>query len=503
MDESAAQGSEQAPVPILEETYPLQPPFAYALIQTDPTSKRTQYMVVEIPLDSHEETIYKQLTEILVEELDVDFTVLSDHGKAEEFLRRKISQIVRDYRFKVNDQQMDKIMYYVGRDLIGYGKLEPLLRDHMVEDISCDGVGVPIFLWHRKYESIITNVQFPSMEVLDSFIIKLAQRSGRHISVANPLLDAALPDGSRVQLTYGKEVTQKGSTFTIRKFRSDPLTITDILSFNTMDPFMAAYYWFLMEHDVSILVSGGTAAGKTSLLNTLSGLIRPDLKIVSIEDTPEINIAHQNWIPSVSRSGFGDGRGAINMFDLLKAAMRQRPDYIIVGEIRGSEAYTLFQAMSTGHRGMGTIHGDSVEGVIHRLESEPMNVPRTMMKSLDLIHVQRKVRFAGKFARRTTAITEIIGLDPMTNELLTNKVFAWNPRDDTFTFFGRSYLIERIMETTSRTEQECWEDIERRKTILRWMVKKRIRYFEDVSVVVNEFYSNPDRAYEKAKRALM
>ncbi|MHA1552340.1 MAG: type II/IV secretion system ATPase subunit, partial [Candidatus Heimdallarchaeaceae archaeon] len=361
--------TDTAAVPILEETYPVSPPFSYVLIQTDPVSKRTQYMVVEIPLDSKEQAIYKKILDIMIDELDVDLSVLKSTEKAEEFLKKKIVDIIKRYRISLNESQFEKIMYYLARDLIGYGKIQPFMLDPNIEDISCDGIGIPIYVWHRKYESIATNVSFDNAEILDSFIIKLAQRANRHISIANPLLDASLPDGSRIQLTYGKEVTQRGSTFTARKFKADPFTITDLILYNTIDLDIAAYYWFTMEHNVSTLIAGGTAAGKTTLLNTISMMIKPDLKIVTIEDTAELNLAHENWIPSVVRSGFGEAtetgyrRGQISMYELLRAAMRQRPDYIIVGEIRGGEAYAMFQAMSTGHRGLGTIHGDSVEGV--------------------------------------------------------------------------------------------------------------------------------------------
>lgn len=495
-------------VPILEETYPVSPPFSYILIQTDPVSKRTQYMVVEIPLDSKEQAIYKKILSIMIEELDVDFSVLKDTTKAEEFLKKKVVDIVKRYRISLNESQFEKIMYYLNRDLIGYGKIQPMMLDPNIEDISCDGVGIPIYVWHRKYESISSNVSFDSSEELDSFIIKLAQRANRHISIANPLLDASLPDGSRIQLTYGTEVTQRGSTFTIRKFKADPFTITDLILYNTIDLDIAAFYWFVMEHNVSILIAGGTAAGKTTLLNTIAMMIKPDMKIVTIEDTAELNLAHENWIPSVVRSGFGEAtetgfrRGQISMYELLRAAMRQRPDYIIVGEIRGEEAYAMFQAMSTGHRGLGTIHGDSVEGVIHRLESKPMNIPRSMMKSLDIIHVVRKVRLKSKFARRTQTITELIGLDPVTEEILTNKLFQWNPRDDDYIYFGRSYVLEKIMENTGLTDKQVEEELERRKTVLRWMVKKKIRYFEDVASIIQEYYSDPDRTIEKARRGL-
>jgi flagellar protein FlaI len=257
-----------------------------------------------------------------------------------------------------------------------------------------------------------------------------------------------------------------------------------------------------------LLVAGGTAAGKTSLLNSLCMFIKPDLKVVSIEDTAELNIGHENWISSVTRSGFGSAdvhgrrRGEIDMYDLLRAAMRQRPDYIIVGEIRGSEAYTMFQAMSTGHSGAGTIHGDDVTGVIHRLENEPMKVPRTMVRVLDVVHVQRKVRVAGKFERRATEIVEIVDFDPVTKELLTNRVFGWSPQKDSYTYFGRSYMIEKIKTITDLTDQDCWNEIRRRETILRWMVRRQIRHFRDVSATIREYYANPERMYERARRSL-
>lgn len=508
MEESTDSFTDTAAVPILEETYPVSPPFSYVLIQTDPVTKRTAYMVVEIPLDSKEQAICKKILDIMIEELDVDFSVLKDSTKAEEFLKKKIVDIIKRYRISLNESQFEKIMYYLTRDLIGYGKIQPFMLDHNIEDISCDGIGIPIYVWHRKYESIATNISLDTAEELDSFVIKVAQRANRHVSIANPLLDASLPDGSRVQLTYGKEVTQRGSTFTIRKFKADPFTISDLILYNTIDLDIAAFYWLAMEHNISILIAGGTAAGKTTLLNTVSMMIKPDLKIITIEDTAELNLAHENWIPSVVRSGFGETsetgyrRGQISMYQLLRAAMRQRPDYIIVGEIRGEEAYAMFQAMSTGHRGLGTIHGDSVEGVIHRLESKPMNIPRSMMKSLDIIHVIRKVRIKSKFARRTQTITEIIGLDPVTEEILTNKLYQWSPREDNFIYFGRSYVLEKMMESTGITEQEIFDEMERRKIVLRWMVKRRIRYFEDVASVIQEYNSDPDRTIEKARKGL-
>ncbi len=498
---------ETGAMPVLEETYPLIPPFAFALIQTDPISKRTQYVVMESPMNNKEEKAFHFIKDVLIEELDIDFRTFGDKSKAEEYLKRKINKIISDYKVALQPEELDKVMYYLIRDLIGFGKIEPLMRDHLVEDISCDGVGIPIYIWHRKYESIPTNIVFEKEDELDSFVIKLAQRAGRHISIAQPLLDAALEDGSRVQLTFGREVTQRGSTFTIRKFKADPWTITDLIINNTISSEIAAFYWFVMEHRISLLVAGGTAAGKTSLLNALAMLIKPDVKVISIEDTAELNIAQENWIPSVARGGIGETaagtrKGEITMYDLLRAAMRQRPDYIIVGEIRGEEAYVLFQAMSTGHSGLGTIHGDSVEGVINRLVNKPMSVPKDMLRTLDLIHIQTKVRLRGKFARRCMNITEIIDIDPVTKELLTNKVFQWNATKDMFTYMGRSYTIEKIRGTSGLSEQECWDEIKKRETVLKWMVKKHIRHYRDVSAMIREYYSNPEETFERAKRGL-
>jgi flagellar protein FlaI len=504
--------SEVAPVtmeaiPQLEETYPLIPPFAYTLIQTDPDTNQTRYIVVEVPLSEEETTIFNMIKEILTEELEIDFTMLRDREKTDEYLKTTVLKIIRDYAIKLDERSLDKVVYYITRDFVGFGTLEPLLRDHMIEDISCDGVGVPIYVWHRKYDSIPTNILYDNDKELDSVVIKMAQRAGRHISIASPLLDASLPDGSRVQLTLGREVTQKGSTFTIRKFRADPLTITDLVMFNTLSVEIAAYLWFCIENRHSALIAGGIASGKTTLLNSLSMFVLPDMKIVSIEDTAELNIPHENWIPSVARTGFGAEksgrkRGQITLFDLLKAALRQRPDYILVGEIRGEEAYSLFQAMATGHLGMATIHGDSVTSVMHRLTSEPMNIPRALLASLDIVVVQRKIRYGGKSIRRSIVLQEMIGLDPVTRELLTNRAFVWNAQDDSHQYLGRSIILEKIMDATGMSERDIWDEIERRKIVLRWMVKNRIRYYEDVATVIREYVASPEETYEKARRGL-
>ncbi|HEC89941.1 MAG TPA: secretion system protein E, partial [Thermoplasmatales archaeon] len=348
----------------------------------------------------------------------VDTDEIDEKG-AEGFLEQSVRKIIDEYMLDVEDP--NGILYVLKRDLLDLGKLSPLMKDHLVEDISCDGAGIPVYVYHRTHGSIRSNVIFNDEDELSGFVIRLAQKCGKHISIAHPMQDATLPDGSRVQMTLSSEVTTRGSTFTIRKFRENPFSPVDIINFHTMSPEMVAYFWMAVEYGVNALISGGTASGKTSTLNAIALFIPREAKIVSIEETREINLPHPNWIPGVARSGFGDvvdGKlaGEIDMYDLMKAALRQRPEYILVGEIRGREAYVLFQAMATGHVTYSTIHADSIKSLIHRLEGEPINIPRIMLQSLDIVALQTIVRVKNKRGRRCTQIIEIIDIDPVTKE---------------------------------------------------------------------------------------
>lgn len=487
---------------VFREVYPIHEPYVYAAVVREPNTQRIRYEVIEPTLLKEEEDQLKEIKAILIEEIDVHLKEIGTRDKAEEYLENKIREIIKDYRLKIAEEAIDKLMYYIIRDFLGYGKIDPFMKDHLIEDISADGVNIPIYVWHREYESLPTNIIFNDVDELNSFVVRLAYLAGKNISLAMPILDASLPDGSRIQITYGKEITRRGSTFTIRRFRVDPLTISDLISFGTLSSDMAAYFWYAIENRASILVSGGMAAGKTTMLNCLSMFIKPGLKIVSVEDTAELNLPHENWIPSVVRTGFGydeKGAGAITLFDLLKAAVRQRPDYLIVGEVRGAEAYTLFQAMATGHLGMGTIHGESVSSVVHRLGSEPMNIPRPLLTMIDAVTVQLRTEVDGKPARRTRTVTEIIGLDPRTQELLTNEVYRWDAKRDVFSYFGRSYILEEKMKRMGLNEEEVREELHRRKTVLDWMVKKGIRRYTEVVSVIREYYADPARIYRKAR----
>lgn len=487
------------------EVYPIQEPYVYAAIIKHPETQKTRYEIIEPTLQQDEEKYLQEIRALLMEEVDVNLREIETREKAENYLREKTKEIIKRYRIKIPLEAVDKLTYYIIRDFIGYGKIDSLMRDHLIEDISADGVNIPLYVWHRLYESVPTNIVFKHKEELDSFIIRMAYLSGKNISIASPILDATLPDGSRIQLTYGSEVTRRGSTFTIRRFRIDPLTVSDLIALNTLSSEIAAYLWYVIENRASVMVAGGVASGKTTMLNCLSMFIKPEMKIVSVEDTQELNLPHENWIPSVVRSGFGHEdkkSGTITLFDLLKAAVRQRPDYIIVGEVRGEEAYTLFQAMATCHLGMCTIHAESVEAVINRLESEPMNIPRSLVAMSDVIMTMTRTEIGDKPTRRVSTATEIVGLDQKTKELLTREAFHWDQKYDKFIFADQSNILDEQMKKTGASTADVRSELHRRRTVLEWMVHQNIRRYTEVANVIREYYTNPNRVFQKARMGL-
>lgn len=487
-----------------KEAYPIQEPYVYAAIIKDPETQKEHYEIIEPTLHIEEEKKLKEIKTLLMDEIDVDLKEIETKEKAENYLKEQTNKTIKKYHIEVAPEAIDKLTYYVIRDFLGYGRIDPLMKDHMIEDISADGVNIPMYVWHRVYESLPTNIIFKDEAELDSFIIRMAYLAGKNISIASPILDASLPDGSRIQLTYGSEITRRGSTFTIRRFRVDPLTISDLITFKTLSSEMAAYLWYIIENRASVLVAGGVASGKTTMLNCLSMFIKPEMKIVSVEDTQELNLPHENWIPSVVRLGFGheDKRtGTITMFDLLKAAVRQRPDYIIVGEVRGEEAYTLFQAMATGHLGMCTLHAESVEAVINRLESEPMNIPKSLIAMTNVIMVMQRTEIEGKPSRKASTTAEIAGFDQK-NGISTEDIFNWNQKFDAFSYAGHSTILDKQMKKMGTTHEDIRRELNRRQTVLDWMAQNGIRRYTDVASLIREYYANPDRIHQKARVGL-
>jgi archaeal flagellar protein FlaI len=489
-----------------KEHYGLLVPFSHAAIVEDEKNE-VKYSLVEPTLTDLDKQWVREIKNILWDELSLNSKGFNDKKDAEEFLKLKILETSVKYKIDVDANTLGKYQYYITRDFLGFGKIDGIMLDENIEDVSCDGINSPVFVWHRKYESIPSNVIYESYDELENFVFKLAYLCGRHISIAQPILDGTLPDGSRAQVTYGTEVTPKGSTFTIRKFKRSPLTITDLIIYNALSPEIAAYYWFLIENRHSVLIGGDIGGGKTSMLNAISLFIRPTLKIVSIEDTQEIRLPHQNWEMMVTRQGLGTGAGAvgeagigsISMFDLLRAALRQRPDYIIVGEIRGEEAYALFQAMATGHLGLTTVHAEHVQGVLHRLTTKPMNIPPTQVENLNAISIVRRLVVNNVSLRRTISVSEMVGWDNEKNDFKIQEIFRWDPEKDVFLKVGRSPLLDRVAAQWGYSAEEIDQELEMRKTILEYMVRKHIRSYEDVSKLVLDYFSNPELIYRKAK----
>ncbi len=485
------------------ETYVVHENLVYVKIVFNRENHLRYHYVIEPPLDPDEEFAVNLIEEVLVRTFDIRLEDLEEDPI--DYLRGIVDKIIKSYGlFKnmtddVREVSIDKVFYYVRRDLLGYGRIDPLMSDPNIEDVSCDGPEIPVFIYHRRHESLESNIMWPDEFELESYIIRLAQRCGKHISVAEPLLDATLMDGSRVVMTLGKDISTRGSTYTIRKFREEPFTPTDLIKFQTFSPLLMAYLWMAVQYGMSMLFVGGTASGKTTSLNAISLFIPHQVKIVSIEETREVNLPHPNWVPGCTREGFGgeataSGKvtGAIDMYDLLKAALRQRPEYIIVGEIRGPEAYVLFQAMATGHTTYSTVHADSVPSLIHRLENKPIDIPRVMLPSLDACSIQIQTRIKEKRVRRCKQLVEVIGLDPHTGELLTNEAFRWNPAEDEYEFFGKSYVLENVMVLANLDKESLTAELKTRQRILEWMVENDVNDYREASGIINEYYVNPD-----------
>ncbi|MGA2918833.1 type II/IV secretion system ATPase subunit [Methanoregula sp.] len=484
------------------EMYPVNEPYAYIRIIYDHSTHEYTYQILEPILTEPEKELLKELKDRLFETLDINTKDMSRED-ARQKLRAATNDILADYGFKLDPAQKEKLHYNMHKDFLGNGLIDPIMHDKYIEDISCDGVNTPLFAFHSSYESMKTSIAYHHAEELDSFVTKLAQRAGKYISIAEPILDATMQDGSRIQMTLGTEVTAHGSTFTIRKFKDEPITPTDLIEWHTFSPLAIAYIWLAVENGKSSIFAGGTASGKTTALNAISLFIPPMAKIVSLEDTREVKLPHPNWIPSVTRDSFDTaGRGEINMYELLRAAMRQRPEYIIVGEVRGKECQTLFQAMSTGHVTYSTTHADSVASVVHRIENPPMDVPRNMLSALDFICIQVQARVGGKRIRRNKQIVEILDIDPRTNELITNEVFKWRSATDEHTYSGKSYLLEEIMEAKGWSENRMREELKRRQEVLEWMRIKKIRHYKDVAKILISYHRDPESVIEKVRKDL-
>jgi flagellar protein FlaI len=481
------------------EKYPLYEPFSHVVIVQNPKTGEHKYILDELQLDPLEKGVYDRILDILLAEIESPKEEIADPRK---FFAEEAKKIVDKYRISLGwlpDVSWYKILYHAERDLVGFGRIDPLMRDPNIEDISCDGVLKPVYIWHRNYESIETNLQFPNDEVLDNTVVKLVHMAGKHVSTAFPIVDASLPGKHRLAVCYRREITPFGTAFTIRKFREDPYSIVDLINIGTFSEEMAAYFWMCLENRSSIMVLGGTAAGKTTALNSLACLIKPGSKIITIEETAELNLPHDNWVSLIARQSYGlggSGVGEVALFDLVKTSMRHRPDIMIVGEVRGNEAYVLFQALATGHGGMCTMHAENLDSAVKRLTQKPMDISPAYIPLMNIVLSIQRVHLVKnnekKAYRRVITVNEIADYENYKTPC------KWNPAKDEHPMdFDKSTLLTSIAERQGVTKKDLVDEIGRRRDVLHWMRERNIRSYKDVAAIIAEYYARPKHIYTK------
>jgi flagellar protein FlaI len=481
------------------EKYPLYEPFAHVAIAQNPKTGEYKFILDELQLDPLERSVYNRILEMLLAEMESPKEEILDPRR---FFADEAKKIVDKYRISLGwlpDVSWYKILYHAERDLVGFGQIDALMRDPNIEDISCDGVTKPVYIWHRNFESIETNIEFQTDEELDNIVVKLVHMAGKHVSSAFPIVDASLPGKHRLAVCYRREITPFGTAFTIRKFREDPYSIIDLINIGTFSEEMAAYFWLCLEHRTSIMILGGTAAGKTTALNALACLIKPGSKIITIEETAELNLPHDNWVSMIARQSYGlggDNTGEVPLFDLVKTSMRHRPDILIVGEVRGQEAFVLFQALATGHGGMCTMHAENLDSAIKRLTQKPMDISPAYLPLMNIILSIQRVHLIKnnerKAFRRVMNVNEIADYEDYRN------TFTWNPtKDEQIQTLDKSVLLSGISERMGATKKDLTAEIDRRKTVLHWMREHNIRSYKDVAAIIGEYFARPKQIYDK------
>jgi len=397
----------------------------------------------------------------------------------------------------VPEELYSSLRYEIFTDKAGLGRIDTMMKDPYLEDISCNGLG-SVFVEHKIFGSLKTNIEFLVREDLDAFITRICERVGKPVSRRRPIVDAALPDGSRLNVVFGDDVSRRGSNFTIRKFSKVPMSIVQLIKYGTLDARIAAYLWMMLESGMSMFICGETASGKTTTLNAVTVFIRPTARIVSIEDTPELFVPHPNWINEVTRRSETQ-TSSIELFDLLKSAMRQRPNYIIVGEIRSREGNVAFQAIQTGHPVISTFHAANMQKLIQRITGDPINIPPTYVDNLNLVMFQSNVKNpkTNQLQRRVTAVHEIIGMDPVEKTYNFIELFTWDPITDTHTFrgIGNSYLLEYKVAPMKRLVhkdfRKIYDELELRAYLMQRLVELSVEDYNEVYARISKIYENP------------
>ncbi len=487
------------------ERYPLFEPFVHVAIAQNPSTGEFKYVLDELQLDMLEQDVYDRILDILLAEIGAPRQEIED---PRAFFANEAEKLVEKYRISLGwlpDVSWSKILYHAQRNLVGFGRIDALMRDPHIEDISCDGVKKPVYVWHRKYENLETNLIFEDDEELDDGIVKLVHMAGKHVSSAFPIVDASLPGKHRLAVCYRREVTPFGTAFTIRKFRDDPYSVIDLINLGTLSERMAAYFWVCLENRASLMVLGGTASGKTTLLNALACLIKPGSKIITIEETAELNLPHENWVSLIARRSYGLGEnqtGEVNLFDLVKTSMRHRPDMLIVGEIRGNEAYVLFQALATGHGGMATMHAESIDSAVKRLIQKPMDIAPAYMPLMNVVSSIRRVHLPESKTGDMKGYRRIVSVDEVADYEDYRNIFKWKAAEDNFKSSpSNGIMLPNIEEKRGYSREELLEEIEHRENVLRWMRQRNIRSYKNVAAIITEYYSRPKEFYKREVEA--
>jgi len=490
------------------ETYPIHPPFSKVTVASLPElGGGRAYFIEEVQLSPQEQAIFRKLMDIVsveIEPPEQEYVDLNKYVEGEAERLAKKYGLMRRVK-KLGEGSWPKIVYYLQRDLIGFGPLHVIMSDRMIEDVSVNGVDIPVYVWHRKYESMPTNLRIVDETTLDNILIKLTHLAQKHISTAFPLLDAMLPTKDRLAATFRREVSPKGSTFCIRRFREVPFSVVELIELGTLNEVLAAYFWLLIENRMTIAVIGGTGAGKTTTLNALASLVKPSMKIVTVEEIPELLLPHENWVQLVARPSYGLGIakiGEVSLFELVKLSLRYRPDYIVVGEIRGEEAFVLFQAMATGHGGLTTLHAESVDHAVKRLTSPPMNIAESYVPLINVMVLQERVQLPRPradltFGRRMREVYEILDYGRY------ERIAYWDPVSDTYvTDFKKSEMLRRIALRHGVDFELVLEELAKRALLFHDLLRQGVKGNNEVRREIMRYYLlNPFPALTIERRA--
>ena len=462
-----------------------------------------QYNVVKQNYTPEEKILLNEIRENLVdlaissgENFQTDEVKLLNDIKV--FLFNRLGD--KNQNNNISNEYLDKLSHKVLRDIIGYGKIDSLLQDDELEEIMIIGINKPVFVYHRKYGMMKTNITYDDEQELTDLIDSMARQINRRIDKESPILDGRLSDGSRINATI-PPVSADGPSLTIRKFKKDPLTIIDLINSKTISVELAAFLWLCIDglgvKSANAIISGGTSSGKTTTLNALTSFINPKERIITIEDTLELQIPHEHIIRMETRPSNIENKGELTMNDLVKNSLRQRPDRIIVGEVRAQEAITLFTALNTGHSGFGTLHSNSARETITRLTTEPMSVPKIMIQAIDFIIMQKRIYTpTGVSYRRISEVAEIVGSEEGVIQL--NKIFEWNPESDSIENVSiSSKTLSQIAKLSGKSLYEINKEIESREMVLKYMINHNIHSEDDVNGILELYYANPQKVLNR------